>query len=634
LLCALAFPNGAVAQPAAAPPKVLDGPSADIVGVDGVSVARDGSGGLVYVKDVDGVAHVFASRLESGVFQPPVQVDAGMAGSSSQPVIAASNGGLLVVAFINGGQLYAVQWTGSGASSTAPNDLFSGAANPAISITTLGKVYVAFTASGDGGHDVRCAYYYNGVWGLEPTPLDVVASDDAGTGSGRPAVAASGDGVAIVAWGEGGHIYSRRVWATAPSVAYQQADVPGLGGWSEVSADEPAVATGGNSSYANVVFHEVFASGSKRQSRVLTQRLQAGSYDGLVQSDGLTTPGAEGADQPAVDAGEYGQGFITSGRDTSHQLIAMQLGNNGTPEGVQRLDSVANAGMPYAIPAAAGYHSDLIAWQQDPGPPGAAEIRARFFNGTSLGPEQVLSSPSMGPTQASKGLVAAGDIGADMAVAWVQGTGASTEIVTTQIYQPPGGFNASSASQYFRTATQTLAWTPSQDRWGPIVYTVSVDGAQVAQTSGTSAAVPNSTYPLPLAQGAHTWQVTATNPAGLTRSDKVAKFFIDTVPPVVTFKLTGRQRVGSVVHVGIRATDAPPPLARSQASGIASIEVKFGDGHSYVVTRGKYHVYHRAAHYTVTVIVTDKAGNVTTVKRRIRIAPAPKPKKKGKHAPR
>jgi len=73
-----------------------------------MSINRDGTGGLVYLKDVGGVAHVFVSELLNGSFQAPVQVDAGLLGASSQPVIAAGQDGLLLVAFINSGTLYVV----------------------------------------------------------------------------------------------------------------------------------------------------------------------------------------------------------------------------------------------------------------------------------------------------------------------------------------------------------------------------------------------------------------------------------------------------------------------------------------------------------------------------------------------
>jgi hypothetical protein len=66
-----------------------------IVGLSGMSIGRDGTGGLVYMKDVAGVAHVFVSRVVGGFLEPPEEVDSVLGGPSSQPVTAAGNGGLL-----------------------------------------------------------------------------------------------------------------------------------------------------------------------------------------------------------------------------------------------------------------------------------------------------------------------------------------------------------------------------------------------------------------------------------------------------------------------------------------------------------------------------------------------------------
>ena len=52
---------------------------------------------------------MFVSRLLGGIFSPPQQIDPTLPGPSSQPVIAAGNGGVLIVAFINTGGLYVVQ---------------------------------------------------------------------------------------------------------------------------------------------------------------------------------------------------------------------------------------------------------------------------------------------------------------------------------------------------------------------------------------------------------------------------------------------------------------------------------------------------------------------------------------------
>jgi len=39
-----------------------------------MAVARDGTGGLVYLKDVAGVPHVFVSQLLGGVFSAPMSM--------------------------------------------------------------------------------------------------------------------------------------------------------------------------------------------------------------------------------------------------------------------------------------------------------------------------------------------------------------------------------------------------------------------------------------------------------------------------------------------------------------------------------------------------------------------------------
>ncbi len=637
LIAAIGWPTMLAAQafaqpPALTAPLVLDGPSADILGLSGLSVARDGTGGLVYLKTVAGVAHVFVSRLAGGVFQAPVQVDAELAGASAQPVIAAGNGGVLLTAFVNGGLLYVVDVAGAAAPFGQPIALLAGASNPAIAATNLGKAYIAFTAADGAGTDVRSAYYYDGVWALEPTPLNVLAADDAGTGTGRPQVAPAGDGVAIVVWGEQGHVYSRRVWGTAPSVVYEQADVPSLAGWTEISAGNPSIGSGGNSSYADVVFDELLTNGSQQQSRVLTRQLVVSQYQALSGADGLATPDLEGADQAQIATSEYNRGIVTSARDASNEVYATVLGDDGViAQATARLDSLANATPPYAVPATTGYSSGIVAWQHDPGPGGVAEIRASYFDGSSFEPEMVLSSPSLGPTDAASGLAAAGDIVGDVAIAWVQGTGPSTQIVTAEVLVGPGSFAPDQAFGYVDTTTPVLAWSAPRQYWGGVLYRVSVDGALVAETTNTLIAVP-------LPQGPVSWQVTAVNSAGLTSTMQAAEVWVDTVPPAVTLSLSGKQQAGSALHAEVTYTDAPPPEPAADAAGIASVVISWGDGSVspvadgtgsvYAIAHQTYHVYSKPGRYRLTVIATDRAANTTTLVRELKIAPKPKPKPK------
>jgi hypothetical protein len=91
--CANAFATVSDAAP-------VDGPSADILELDGVAMAEDGTGGLVYRKKIDGIAHIFAARYANGVWQPAQQVDVGQRFASSFPAIAAADDGELVVVWV------------------------------------------------------------------------------------------------------------------------------------------------------------------------------------------------------------------------------------------------------------------------------------------------------------------------------------------------------------------------------------------------------------------------------------------------------------------------------------------------------------------------------------------------------
>ena len=608
-----------MAQPTPAPPAVIDGPSAAISGLGGLSVARDGTGGLVYSKSVSGVQHVFVSALIGGQFQPPVEADAGLAGASAQPVIAAGNGGVLLVAFISGGQLYVADKASTAAALGAPVALAGGASNPSLEMTNFGKGYLAFTVADGTGADVRAAYYDNGSWALESAPLNATPADSAGTGAGAPQVAAAGDGVAIVAWGEGGHIFSRRVWGTVPSVVDEQADVPSVSGCGELSAGEPAVASGGDSSYADVAFQEVVSCGGVSQTRVLMNRLHGSQYDGVVTADGLASPGATSAGDPDVTMTEYGQGFVTSAGQSSDNVVAMELGDNGAPGSDLQINSIPAASPPYPVPATAGIFSDLIAWQQSPGTAGPAEIRIRYEpRASTLGPELVVSSPSSGPTDAARGLDAGGDGGGDAVVAWVQGTGASSEIVAAQLYQPPGSAAVSRKVVYSRSVQPVLSWTPASGRWGPFTYTVTLDRTSLGQTSASALTVP-----VALRNGVHTWFVTVSNPAGLSAGSRVGRVFVDTVRPLLRAALSGRRRAGTGETLRLVYRDAPPTgLPGADASGVAKVTIRWGDGtvtHVRLGTHRVLHAYRRRGRYKIAVTVSDRAGNQTTVERHVRI---------------
>src|SRR5215218_8539042 len=75
----------------------VDGPSPDIEKLCGVDLGRDGTGGLVYLKRVDGTPHVFLSRFNGGQFRAPERVDNGVGAGASEAAITAADAGRLAV---------------------------------------------------------------------------------------------------------------------------------------------------------------------------------------------------------------------------------------------------------------------------------------------------------------------------------------------------------------------------------------------------------------------------------------------------------------------------------------------------------------------------------------------------------
>jgi hypothetical protein len=496
-----------------------------------------------------------------------------------------------------------------------------------MQMTTLGKAYLAFTVPDGSGHDVRAAYWAGGGWALESAPLNQSPGDDAGTGSGRPAVTAAGDGVGIVAWGEGGHVWARRVWATAPSVVDTQLDSP-PGGCTESSADEPAIDSGGDSSYASVAFREAVTCGGQTGYRVYAARLRGHQSEYLTAADGLGSGVPQSAGSPVVAIGEYGRGWVVS-QQAGGGVGAQSIWSNGAPSGPSfTANAEPDATPSYATAGIAGTASTLVAWQHDPGIPAGPEILLRYAeSANTLGAETVMSSPQQGPTDAADGLAASGNGAGETAVVWVQGTPGALAIVANLLYRAPGAPQpVAAASKYLRTTQPAFTWRPSSELWGPVTYGVAIDGVAAATTTGTAFSPP-----APLGQGPHTWSVSATNPVGETSAARSATVFVDTVAPQVTLGLTGRRVSAALEHLHVRETDAPSGVSRADASGIVKTTVTWGDHTPATATR-RYHVYAKPGRYRIRVTVTDAAGNVTRTSLVVTIK-KPTKKKKTKTSP-
>jgi hypothetical protein len=140
--------------------------------------------------------------------------------------------------------------------------------------------------------------------------------------------------------------------------------------------------------------------------------------------------------------------------------------------------------------------------------------------------------------------------------------------------------------------------------------------------------------PAPLANGRHSYQLTAVNLAGLITAATPATIFVDTVPPKATLKLSGTSIVNTRESLRVAYTDPPPRgLPKADASGVDTVMVRWGDGSPQARIRRTTasHVYTRVRTYTLRLTLRDRAGNTTVITHKITIKPKPKPKRKKRH---
>ena len=194
------------------PGETIDGPVTSLGDLD---VARDGTGAVVYVKPVGGVDHVFVSRLQDGAWQPPEQLDAGLA-ASSQPVVAAGDGGKLAIGVHLGRHRCSRRSSRRRTSPTARRNSCRARRSTRRSTcrSTTSRTCRSRTRPGGGGGDVVIARKDRKAtaFAIVPSALDIAATNGAGVGTGRSKVAVAADGVALVVWGEAGQVFARRVF--------------------------------------------------------------------------------------------------------------------------------------------------------------------------------------------------------------------------------------------------------------------------------------------------------------------------------------------------------------------------------------------------------------------------------------
>jgi hypothetical protein len=227
------------------------------------------------------------------------------------------------------------------------------------------------------------------------------------------------------------------------------------------------------------------------------------------------------------------------------------------------------------------------------------------------GPVTPIAGAGFGGVDAAAGFDAAGDRTGDFAFAYIMADGDARRLVISSYDRLPGAFRISTSSKLWRNPIRTpLAWGTALDLWGPLTYTILIDGKAVAQTQSTKASIPIGA----ISEGLHNWRVTATDRRGQTVTTPVKPLKVDTVAPTLTASVNRKKRV---VTVSAKAADVVPPSGK--AAGIKFVRIDWGDRSGVTQARKATHRYGRTGSFTIRVSATDAAGNATVVERHIRI---------------
>jgi hypothetical protein len=578
LVLLLACPAGARANWFPSTP--IDGPSADVLAVGNVDLARDGNGAIAYLRR-DGA---FVARINGGALGGPERVDPNLP-APTEVKVAAGDGFRLAVAWVAAGNVYATVAEGGLAPTPFQPPVQLGgpdAHNVDIDLGVNGAAYVVW----EQGGDVHAARLQDAVWSIVPQVLDVAPANEAGTGALAPKVAVSAEGYAVATWGDRSpdgltRIWARRITGMNLSVAPQQVSLDGGG-----AADSPDIDIEDDGSFAWVVFRQDLGG----VSRTIGRRLIGSAFEAPEGID-ANLP----SDTPKVDMSGNGGGYAVAQGAGGSVLGAWLDHDHFQP--ATRLDS---GGSPVATKpevATSDRRDSALAWRA-----GATAIARLKPSDGALGPEFAVSRPDLGPV-ADPGVFVGGDRVGDFVVAMVQGVPGAQTLSAGFFDRPPGAPFIQSSQRYKRKTRPELHWREGLDLWGQQTYRVYVDGVLVGSTTADTL-VPAR----PLKAGRHHWVVEAVDRSGQTNRSRVRMLKIDSLAPRLRVRVSG----GRTRRIAVRAVDRG-------GSGLDHVTVDYGDHSRPTHARTTFHRY-RPGRFRLKVAAVDNAGNVArkTVKLRIR----------------
>ncbi|MGC2375290.1 MAG: hypothetical protein WA484_15585 [Solirubrobacteraceae bacterium] len=634
IFAAQAKPAAAVIRPAV----TIDGPSEDIVGFGGVAMAEDGTGGVVYLKRVEGVAHVFVARYAGGHWLAPTRVDTEQPYAASWPRIGAADGGELVVVWATpfateedrpveellGSTLGPGSPVFGQAMIVDPDIRTATGTSPDLAMSSTGQADVVYRVvderpgqstpllrPGDVVESVRLSHFNGETW----SPLGAINRNSGvsmrpPTPANAPQIAIGQTGNGVVVWQEPDIDGVARIWARrlfGRNLDYVlPVSAPSLSGTPiGDDADAPSVAIS-RLGQAEVAYRQLAAPGSPLPGpRIFLNTLP----------DGESASGAQFLGASVVDsviAGGAGASVGAPSIDIDEkQDLRLLYDSNGTPRVVEGNDLGLTGALSLGPPfVGAGQSSASVmnpegggvsAWPSS-GPHGdpAVAVREDFPGGA------IQTALQSGGAGGPIGELAVGRSGlGDGVVAFQQGPLGNAAIVVTDVTAPPAQFVINTPNGWVRPSRAEVSWQPAPSAEGPLSYRVVLDGRELTTPSGAFALHID---PRGLGSGRHNVQVLASGIDGQATLTPDATLQVDGTPPTV-----GVLRAFGGRGVRIRVVD------RDSGVRAHAVSVSFGDGRRAARRARFVHRYARAGIFRIVIRVSDRIGNRATLTRLVSV---------------
>ena len=620
------------------PATTLDGPSEEIVGFGGAAMAEDGTGGVVYLKRVDGVTHVFVARYAGGRWLAPIPVDSEEPFAASWPRIGAANNGELIVVWATpfatreGKPVYELLGSelAPGGESFGPPILIderieeATGTSPDLTVSSSGQadvVYrvveplatnVALLRPGDVVEQVRVAHFDGQRWSnLGAINRNTSSSMRPPGELNAPAIAIGPTGNAIVVWQEPDVEGVARIWARrlfGSSVDYvMPVSATTLGGVPiSTDADAPAAAFS-HLGQAEAAYRQPGGPGSPLPGpRIFLNILPDGE-----SADGAEFAGAKVVDEH-VGGGEAAVVGPPSIDIDEQQGMRLVYDANGTPRVIEGAGGELFPGVslgpafagpePFAASVTNPQGGGISAWPSNAsaGHPAVA-VREDFPGGAV---QTALVSGGAGGEVGELGVGRSG-LG-DGIVAFRQGQFGNASVVAAQVTAPPAPFVVTVPKKWVKPTQALVSWLPAPSAAGPLTYKLVLDGH--IEPSQQIARLTARVNPKGLVSGHHRLQVLAIDRNGQSTLSAPDQLLVAGAPPTVKIARSGRRTSVTV-------------LVSDRFAGVnkQAVRIRFGDGAS---ATGKTRFNHRYAHpgvFLITASVRDRIGNAGTVRRWVEV---------------